>query len=320
MNKNGNLKSILSSDSKEESINDAILNNKKNLSNKLSEQFMQINDSSKQKNSAININDYNSQFSNYINIQSKVKEKNMNDSIKKYEKKAMTSFEEKNDNIKNDNLLYHQHYKNSSNSNEKEIYNFNNKLNQDILIKQKISNFNTYKNKETDKIKNKTNHKNTNKSEKFNFNQKNDYGKIINKYKKKINNNSDNKMEKLFSFINNNNFKNKSIINNISNINYMKTNPNKENNNNKVYNNCNSDIKSNIPINKKYEKSCPKFNINKNNGQSQNNSNIKILNYEQINEENNTENGGNLYLKKPSIEIFLAWTVISFPELFSIYI
>ena len=303
MNKNGNLKSILSSDSKEESINDAILNNKKNLSNKLSEQFMQINDSSKQKNSAININDYNSQFSNYINIQSKVKEKNMNDSIKKYEKKAMTSFEEKNDNIKNDNLLYHQHYKNSSNSNEKEIYNFNNKLNQDILIKQKISNFNTYKNKETDKIKNKTNHKNTNKSEKFNFNQKNDYGKIINKYKKKINNNSDNKMEKLFSFINNNNFKNKSIINNISNINYMKTNPNKENNNNKVYNNCNSDIKSNIPINKKYEKSCPKFNINKNNGQSQNNSNIKILNYEQINEENNTENGGNLYLKKPSIEI-----------------
>ena len=306
MSKNGNLKSILASNSKEETINGAISNNKKYLSNKLSEQYLQINDALKQNNSGNNINDYNSQFTNYKNFQSKVSEKNLNNSIKKYEKNAIAFVEEKNNNIRNNNLIYHQHYKNLSNSNEKEIYNFNNKFNQDTLLKKNISNFNSYKNKESDVAKNKTNYQNNqniNKNEKYNFNKKNIYGKNINKYKKKINNNLDNKIEKIFSFINNKNFKNKGIINSISNINYMKTNPNNEKNNNKVYNNCNSDIKSNITINKKYEKSCPKFNINKNNGQNQNNSNIKILNYEQINEENNTENGDNIYIKKPSIEI-----------------
>ena len=128
---------------------------------------------------------------------------------------------------------------------------------------------------------------------------KNNYGKNINKNKQNINNKSDNKIESLLSFNNYNNKKN--IINNIVYNNYMKTNANSENDNinSKPLNNFNSDIKNNILINKQYEKSCPKFNINRNITLSQieNNSNIKNNNY------NRDNNDLNVYLKKPSIDI-----------------
>ena len=314
MNKNGNLKSIISSDSKKDSINEHIKKNDKNdLKNKLSEKFIRINEYP----ISTNLGKANSDFSNLIgftNSNSKIfnNEKSANNSKKKYNKNnknqinIVEEINENESNINDDNYIRHQHYKNLSNTNEKEINNLNNNINYDIQFKKNISNFNAQINeltnlnnsKRTEIIKNKIN-KNNNKNN--NFYKNNNYGKNIYKYKKKINNN-ESKLDKLVPFMSSNN-KNKNVINNINNNNYMNTNPNNQNKNvnNKNIINFNTDMKCNISINKKYEKSCPKLNFNKNKSymQTKINSNIKQLNYEPINEDNNE----NINIKKPSIDI-----------------
>jgi hypothetical protein len=299
MSKNGNLKSIVSSDSKKDSINEHIKNNKNDLKNKLSDKFMKINDYSLSTNSGKVI----SEFSNFIGFNhsnsKNINEKSSNNSKQKYNKNKIITIEETNENennIKDDNLSRHQHFKNLSNTDEKEIYSLNNNINYDTKFKKNISNFNTHKSELTNinpfrkseivKSKNINTNKNTHKNN--NLYKNNNYGKNIYKYRKKISNNNDNKIDKLISFMNSNN-KNKNVIHNINN--YMNTNPNNQNKNisNKNINNYNSDIKCNISINKKYEKSCPKLNFNKNKSymQTKLNSNYKQLNYEQINEDNN---------------------------------
>ena len=290
MNKNENLESNLFNDSKNNSINENIQSNNKI---KLSEKSEVINDkSSNKKEPEININVYDPGFSNF-----KSKKISLKNSYKKYQKNPFTSTEEKNskNNYKNEkSSLEYQHSKNLSNTNEKKAYKLNNKYNQENKLKKNISNYNTNKYKTNENMKNKSNNK---KENIFYYN--NNYGKNINKYKKKINNNSDNKLEKLLSFMNNN--KNKNIINN-----YMKTNPNNEksNINAKPLYNYNSDMKNNISINNNYEKSCPKPNLNKNkNGIIQNSNNLKQLNNEKIEEDNNDETEEIMNLKKPSIDI-----------------
>ena len=101
--------------------------------------------------------------------------------------------------------------------------------------------------------------------------------------------------------------KKKNIINSFSN--YMSTNPNNQNIENtnintKSFINCHSDMKSNLSLNKKYEKSCPKFNLNKKKDIFfQNTTNIKKVNYEKIIEDNNDEIEEQLIYKKPSLDI-----------------
>jgi hypothetical protein len=68
MNKYGNLKSIISSDSKKKSINDNIRKNKNDLSKKLIYKFDKKNTSSKPKEFDINLNNYNSETSNFVNF------------------------------------------------------------------------------------------------------------------------------------------------------------------------------------------------------------------------------------------------------------
>ena len=300
MRKNEIFKSFASTDSKEKSFNENLKNNKETLSIKLSDKFSLINEeSSNQKDPENSKYAYNSDLSNYFNFKTKkVTKKNMNNSHKKNSSKP--NKEEKDENIKDENFIEHQHYKNFTNTNEKD---FNNKNNSENKLKKNISNFNPNRNKTTDIIKNIINsNKNINKNDNNTF-YNNNYGKNLNNYKKKINNNLENKFEKILSFMNNNNYNKNNI--NITNSNQTKTNPNNEinNSNNKAFNNYNSDMKTHISINKKYDKNSSKLNLDKNKyyGQTPNNSSIKQINYNRTNKDNNDEN---LDLqKKPSIDI-----------------
>ena len=83
----------------------------------------------------------------------------------------------------------------------------------------------------------------------------------------------------------------------------MNINPTNDNNKLKSINNYNSEIKSNILMNKKYEKSCPKLNFNKNlnYGKNQKNNYSKQLALEEINKDN-AGYIADLNYKKESIE------------------
>ena len=343
MIKNVNLKSTISSDSKKTSINDNIRKNKNDLTKNLYFKFDKKNSSSKPKESETKINNYNSESSNFVKFNNfktkKNYEKSNNNSKGKYNKNTINSLEDtyqKNDNITQD-ISSNQHSKNLSNTNENDMSNLNNNnYIYESKLKKNISNFIPQKNefsnidliKTNEIIKNKINNTkylnkidkriNQNENNTF-FNNNNNYGKNPNKNKKKFNNYE--KIDKLFTnqlknniinkedliaIMNNNiNNKGKKKINNKLN-NYISTNPNNENyNHNNNPNMCNSEIKSNISINKKYEKSCPKLNFNKNLGfgKTQNNSHSKKLAFEEINEDRINENDGDAHLKKTSIDI-----------------
>ena len=323
MNKYGNVKTIISSDSKKKSLNDNIRKNKNGLSKKLIYKFDKKNASSKSKESDINLNNYNSEISNFVNFKnfkSKINiEKSGNNSKLKYNNKnTLTELEdinEKLENSPNEKTSKQQHCKNLSNTNEKEIFNTNNKSIYESKLKKNIPNFNTNKtgminlliNKADEIIKNKKNNKADNKKENNTFLNEN------NKFKNKLSNNHGTKMEKfLTSQLKNNIIRkedllslmdnHKSIKNKINKTNnYVNTNPTNDNYKIKSINNFNSEIKSNVLINKNYEKSCPKLNFNKklNYGKTQNNSHSK-----QLALEINKDYGYNaeIYYKKPSIE------------------
>ena len=325
MNKYGNLKSIISSDSKKKSLNDNIRKNKNDLSKKLIYKFDKKNASSKPKEFDINLNNFNSETSNFVNFKNFKSKKNIdksgnNSKIKYNNKNTITTLEdikEKEENSPNDNISKQQHCKNLSNTNEKEMSNTSNKYLYESKLKKNISNFNTNKNgminllinKADEMIKNKKNNKTDTKKENNTFFDEN------NKFKNKLNNNHAIKIEKfltsqlrnniiskedLLSLMDNNkSFKNK--INKRNN--YVNTNPTNENNRLKSINNCNSEIKSNILMNKKYEKSCPKLNFNKNlnYGKTQNNSHSKQIALEEINKDYGGYNVDPNY-KKTSIE------------------
>ena len=300
MNKNGNYKIFISSGTKKKSVNENIKLNKKEMTNKLSDKFSKVNELKETKESKYK--------SNYAEIYYKSKDKNDKDSI--IEKEAKNT---KQDLVEEDLI---RHSKHLSNSNEKQINNINKIFNNEKQLKKNISNFNN-NNKEV--IKNKITNKAVNKNNNT-FSKKNNYEKNNIKYLKKLNINNDNKIEKflgkqiksnilnkedIISFMSSN--KKKNIINSFSN--YMSTNPNNQNIENtnintKSFINCHSDMKSNLSLNKKYEKSCPKFNLNKKKDIFfQNTTNIKKVNYEKIIEDNNDEIEEQLIYKKPSLDI-----------------
>ena len=300
MNKNGNYKIFISSGTKKKSVNENIKLNKKEMTNKLSDKFSKVNELKETKESKYK--------SNYAEIYYKSKDKNDKDSI--IEKEAKNT---KQDLVEEDLI---RHSKHLSNSNEKQINNINKIFNNEKQLKKNISNFNN-NNKEV--IKNKITNKAVNKNNNT-FSKKNNYEKNNIKYLKKLNINNDNKIEKflgkqiksnilnkedIISFMSSN--KKKNIINSFSN--YMSTNPNNQiientNINTKSFINCHSDMKSNLSLNKKYEKSCPKFNLNKKKDIFfQNTTNIKKVNYEKIIEDNNDEIEEQLIYKKPSLDI-----------------
>lgn len=146
MNKYGNLKSIISSDSKKKSINDNIRKNKNDLSKKLIYKFDKKNASSKPKESEINLNNYNSETSNFVNFKNFKSKKNIeksgnNSKIKYNNKNTITTLEdinEKEENSPNEFISKQQHYKNLSNTNEKEMLNTNNKFNYESKLKKYI--------------------------------------------------------------------------------------------------------------------------------------------------------------------------------------
>ena len=300
MNKNGNYKIFISSGTKKKSVNENIKLNKKEMTNKLSDKFSKVNELKETKESKYK--------SNYAEIYYKSKDKNDKDSIIEKETKNT-----KQDLVEEDLI---RHSKHLSNSNEKQINNINKIFNNEKQLKKNISNFNN-NNKEV--IKNKITNKAVNKNNNT-FSKKNNYEKNNIKYLKKLNINNDNKIEKflgkqiksnilnkedIISFMSSN--KKKNIINSFSN--YMSTNPNNQNIENtnintKSFINCHSDMKSNLSLNKKYEKSCPKFNLNKKKDIFfQNTTNIKKVNYEKIIEDNNDEIEEQLIYKKPSLDI-----------------
>lgn len=325
MNKYGNLKSIISSDSKKKSINDNIRKNKNDLSKKLIYKFDKKNASSKPKESDINLNNYNSETSNFVNFKNFKSKKNIeksgnNSKLKYNNKNTITKLEDINEKEENspNEIISKQHSKNLSNTNEKEMLNKNNKFIYESKLKKNISNFNTNKNgminllinKADEMIKNKMNNKTDNKKENNTFFNEN------NKFKNKLNNNHGIKIEKFLTSQLKNNIISKedllSLMDNSKSIknkinkrnNYVNTNPTNDNNNRlKSINNCNSEIKSNILMNKKYEKSCPKLNFNKNlnYGKTQNNSHSKQLALEEINKDYAGYNN-DLNYKKTSIE------------------
>ena len=316
MSKNGNLKIFISSGTKKKSINDNIKSKKNELTNNLSDKYSKLNDFSKIKESK-EVNNKNK--SSFLDIYSNTKDKNNKDLII-----------QKEENVIEEDLI--RHSKNLSNTNEKKIYNINNIFNNEKKLKKNISNFNNnnnhnnelfnINNNNKEVIKNKIKNKNLNKNQINNTFSKNTYYEKNNKkYQKKISINNDNKIEKilckqiksnilnkedLISFMSSN--KKKNIINSFNN--YISTNPNNKNLENfsintKSFINCHSEMKGNISNNKKYEKSCPKFNLNKKkeNIFFQNTANIKQVNYEKIIEDNNDEIEENLNYKKPSLEI-----------------
>ena len=335
MSKNGDLKFIISSETKKK-MDDETIDNKNEVTNKLFDKYSKKKENLK--DSIIKLNNDNFRLSNFNNFKTKKKtdQSNSNSNIK-YTKNntslgEMSGKEE--ENINDEKSAQHQHFKNLSNTNKKKYFDSNNKYIYETKMKKTASNYNTSnsdianvdtneKTEKQNKISNNNNNVIINKNDNNTFYKNNiNYGKNINKYKKKINTNYDNKIEKILSkkiknniiskddilsFIDNKN-NNKKIINNINNNNYMSTNSNNENNfikKNSNITNFNTDMKCNISLNKKYEKSCPKLNFNKNIGfyQPKNNTNIKQLNYGQINEDNNTEVDEDKSFKKPSIEI-----------------
>ena len=293
MNKNGKLLNLIfSTDSK-----------KKNLNNINNQEFIKKLSSTKQKISDINFSDIavkNSNFIDFNNFKSK-KQKSKNNSKVKQNKNnnlitSLNDTDEKEENINDQIILKYQYYKYlSNNSNDKEknnlkkkyIYGTKNKKSSNNSNIKKNENINIDYNKSNEFDKKQINRKFVKKEEKSenNFQKNNRY--------KKINSNSDNKIEIFLSsqiknnviskedllslFNNNNSIRNKNTNNkNINN--YTSTNPNNKNENN---------YKS--TFNKNYEKSCPKLNFNKyaSYRQGQNNINRKKFNYEKIKEENN---------------------------------
>ena len=297
MNKNGKLLNLIfSTDSKKKSIN--------NINN---QEFIKKLSSTKQKISDINFSDIavkNSNFIDFNNFKSKNQKSKNNSKMKQNKNNLITSLNdtgEKEDNINDQIILKYQYYKYLSNNNsDKEKNNLKKKYinsaknkkieNNSNIKKSENINIDYNKSNEFDK-KQIINRKYVKKEEK----SENNYPKN-NRYKK-INGNSDNKIEIFLSsqiknnviskedllslFNNNNSIRNKNIIHKNLN-NYTSTNPNikKDNNNN---------YKSSF--NKNYEKSCPKLNFNKykyaSYRQGQNNINIKKINNEKIKEENN---------------------------------
>ena len=294
MNKNGKLLNLIfSTDSK-----------KKNLNNINNQEFIKKLSSTKQKISDINFSDIavkNSNFIDFNNFKSK-KQKSKNNSKVKQNKNnnlitSLNDTGEKEENINDQIILKYQYYKYlSNNSKDKEKNNLKKKYIYGAKNKKSSNNSNIKKNENINIDYNKSNEfdkkqiinrkfvKKEEKSEN-NFQKNNRY--------KKINSNSDNKIEIFLSsqiknnviskedllslFNNNNSIRNKNTNNkNINN--YTSTNPNNKNENN---------YKS--TFNKNYEKSCPKLNFNKyaSYRQGQNNINIKKFNYEKTKEENN---------------------------------
>ena len=309
MNKYGNLKSLISSDSKKKSLNDNIRKNKNDLSKKLIYKFDKKNALSKPKESDINLNNFNSETSNFVNFKNFKSKKNVeksgnNSKLIYANKDTITTLEDINE-------------KEENSPKEKNIISTDNKFIYESKLKKNITNFNINKNgvinlliNKTDEIiKNKKNNKIDNKKDNNTFLNEN------NKFKNKLNNNHSIKIEKfltsqlktniinkedLLSLMDNN----KSIKNKINKKNnYVNTNPTNDNNKIKGINNCNSEIKSKILMNKKYEKSCPKLNFNKNlnYGKTQNNSHSKQLAIEEIYKDYGGYNA-ELNYKKPSLE------------------
>ena len=317
MSKNGDLKLIISTESKNKVNNDTIKNNKKEVINKLYDKFSKENKTLSLKDSFVKLNNGNLSLSNFTD------QSNSNSNIK-YNKNYIAPIgqmsEKKHEYINIEHYPQHQHFKYLSKTNEKKDY--NSTINYIYETKMKnntsnsdIANENTSKKTEKTNIINNNNniilYKNDNKE--FYKNNNNDE-KNKNKYKKKINTNYNSKIEKIISkkiknsiiskedkisFIDNSNSNNNNN-NTITNSNYMSSNPNNESYsiNNNIITNCNTDIKFNISLNRKYENSFTKLNFHKNIGfyQPGNNSNIKQLSYDKINEDTNNE-------KKPSIEI-----------------
>ena len=294
MSKNGKLLNLIFSTYSKKKPND----------NNCNQEFIKKLSSSKQKILDINFSDIavkNSNFIDFNSFKSKKEKSSNNSKSKRNKKNLITSLNETGENDENINdkiILKYQYYKYLSNNTidkeknnlkKKYIHSTKNKNNNSNIKKNEYINIDNNKSKEmqTKKLNNK---KIINIEKYENKYQKN------NRYKK-VNGNLDNKIEIFLSsqiknnviskedllalFNNNNSIKNKNINNkNINN--YTSTNPN--------INKKDKEKNYKSSFNKNYEKSCPKFNFNKyasyRQGQN-NNINIKKLNYEQINENNN---------------------------------
>ena len=290
MNKNAKLLNLIfSSESKKKSNS----NNNQDFIKKLS--------STKQKISDINFSDIGLKNSNFIGFNSfktKKDKSNNNSKLKQNKKNLITSLNdtaEKEENINDEIILKYQYYRYLSNKNDskeknnlkkKYIYGVQAKNNNSNIKRGDIINIDSNKSNEFEKkktINRKMNNKKIEKNE--NYYQKNNHYKKINSISentigiflsKQIKNNVISKEDLLSLFNNNNNsIKNKNI-NNKNIMNYTSTNPNNK-----------KEKKYIASFQKNFEKSCPKFNINKyaSYRQGQNNINNKKLNYEQVDED-----------------------------------
>ena len=297
MNKNAKLLNLIFSSESKKKTNNINVNN---------QDFIKKLSSTKQKISDINFSDVGLKNSNFIGFNSfktKNDKSNNNSKIKQNKKNLITSLNdtgEKEENMNEEIILKYQYYKYlSNNNNSKEKNNLKKKSIQGAQMKNSNSNIkkNAILNNDYNKLNELEKKKIINKKMNNKKGEKNENNYPKNNRYKKINNNLENKIELFLSgqiknnviskedllslFANNNiSIKNKNI-NNKNVMNYTSTNPNNK-----------KEKKFIASFQKNFEKSCPKFNFNKYSSyrQGQNNINIKKLNYDQINEDENDFN------------------------------